>query len=46
VAIRFRNQVDVGDGKAVPPNAIAAGVTAVLSEIGGGIGHPSGMPLT
>jgi hypothetical protein len=33
VAIRFRIQVDVGDGKAVPPKDVAAEVTEVLSEI-------------
>jgi hypothetical protein len=35
VAIRFRIQVDVGDGKAVPPKDVAAEVTEVLSEISG-----------
>jgi hypothetical protein len=35
VAIQFRIQVDVGDGKAVPPKNVVADVTAVLAEISG-----------
>jgi hypothetical protein len=35
VPIQFRIQVDVGDGKTVPPKTVAAEVTQVLSEISG-----------
>jgi RecD/TraA family predicted helicase len=35
VPIQFRIQVDVGDGKTVPPKNVAAEVTAVLSEVSG-----------
>ncbi len=35
VPIQFRLQVDLGDGKTVPPKDVAAEVTAVLAEISG-----------
>ena len=35
VPIQFRLQVDVGDGKTVPPKSVAAEVTEVLSGISG-----------
>jgi hypothetical protein len=35
VPIQFRFQVELGDGKAVPPKAVATEVTEVLTEISG-----------
>jgi hypothetical protein len=33
VTIRFRIQIDVGDGKTVPPKNVTTEVTEVLAEI-------------
>ncbi len=35
VVIQFRIQIEVGDGKTLPPKNVAAEVTEVLSEISG-----------
>jgi hypothetical protein len=35
VPIRFRLQVEVGDGKTVPPSSVTADVTKILGEVSG-----------